>query len=186
MPQSGKPPAPVKPSEPALTPEEEQATHRVLKNAIDRAGPKRVARALDVSLSLVYKWTQPARTKQNPGASGARNPLDKLLAIFELSQDLEVIHFLCHRARGYYTPNPHGKATTRLSFVSATVQSLNDFAEMLQFAEKSLTNDGRIDQRESHRLRKQWDRLKGRLEQFIISCEEGRFNVNGDADGEEE
>ncbi|MEE9311085.1 MAG: hypothetical protein V3V10_01610, partial [Planctomycetota bacterium] len=46
-------------------------THEVLKVAIDSAGPKAVARALDVSLSLVYKWTQEPRTKKNPAASGA-------------------------------------------------------------------------------------------------------------------
>jgi hypothetical protein len=164
-------------------------THRVLKQAVDRAGPKRVARALDISLSLVYKWTQPARTKENPAASGARNPLDKLLVIFELSQDLELIHFICDIARGYYTPNPVAVGTSRINFVTETVTALNDFADMLQFAEKSLTNDGRIDDLEAQRLRQQWNRLKGRLEHFVTSCEEGRFNSKhsdeGGDDGEE-
>ncbi|MCC6573469.1 MAG: hypothetical protein IT462_06725 [Planctomycetes bacterium] len=154
-------------------------THRVLKAAVDRAGPKRVARALDISLSLVYKWTQPARSKANPAASGARNPLDKLIAIFDLSQDLELIHFLCRIARGYYTPNPKPKGQTRVSFVSETVNALNDFADMLQFAEKALTNDGRIDPMESAKLRGHWDQLKGRLEHFVLACEEGKFNIAG-------
>lgn len=157
-------------------------THRVLKQAVDRAGPKRVARALDISLSLVYKWTQPARTKDNPTASGARNPLDKLLTIFELSQDLELIHFICQAARGYYTPNPVPHGTSRINFVTETVSALNEFADMLQFAEKSLTNDGSIDDLEAQRLRQQWNRLKGRLEHFVTSCEEGRFNSKQDAD----
>ncbi len=153
-------------------------THRVLKAAVDRAGPKRVARALDISLSLVYKWTQPARSKSNPGASGARNPLDKLITIFDLSQDLEIIHFLCRIARGYYTPNPKPKGQTRVSFVSETVNALNDFADLLQFAEKALTDDGRIDSAESAKLRGHWDQLKGRLEHFVLACEEGKFNIS--------
>jgi hypothetical protein len=161
-------------------------THQVLKQAVERAGPKRVARALDVSLSLVYKWTQPPRTKRNPAASGARNPLDKLVTIFSLSQDLELIHFVCEVARGYYTANPAGPSRTERNFVSATVDALNDFADMLQYAEKSLTNDGHIDEAESAKLRRQWDRLKGRLEQFIVSCEEGHFNARLGRDGEGE
>jgi len=163
-------------------------THRVLKQAVDRAGPKRVARALDISLSLVYKWTQPARTKENPAASGARNPLDKLLAIFELSQDLELIHFICQVARGYYTPNPVPEGNSRVNFVSETVSALNDFADLLQFAEKSLTNDGSIDDLEAQRLRQQWNRLKGRLEHFVTSCEEGHYNskAKDDEDDAEE
>ncbi|MBX3473030.1 MAG: hypothetical protein KF754_01450 [Planctomycetes bacterium] len=165
-------------------------THRVLKQAVERAGPKRVARALDVSLSLVYKWTQPPRTKRNPTASGARNPLDKLVTIFSLSQDLEVVHFLCQVARGYYTANPTQAGKPQQNFVSATVSSLNDFADLLQYAEKSLSDDGAIDEAEAGKLRRQWDRLKGRLEQFIVSCEEGQFNTAGrrtgrGGDGEE-
>ncbi|MCA8935871.1 MAG: hypothetical protein KDB68_06665 [Planctomycetes bacterium] len=152
-------------------------THKILKQAVDRAGPKRVARALDVSLSLVYKWTQPPRTKKNPAASGARNPLDKLVTIFHLSEDIEVIQFLCRIARGYYTSNPMLQGKVGHSFVTATVGALNEFADLMQLAEKSLTDDGRIDESEAKNLRKDWDRLKGRLEHFIVACEEGAYDI---------
>jgi hypothetical protein len=152
-------------------------THRVLKQSVDRAGPKRVARALDISLSLVYKWTQPPRTKHNPAASGARNPLDKLVTIFHLSQDLEMIHFLCRVAKGYYTSNPDALLHGNRNFVTATVRALNDFANMIHHAEQSLTDDGIIDDEESLELRAMWDKLKGQLERFIVSCEEGHFNT---------
>jgi len=165
-------------------------THRILKQAVDRAGPKRISRALDVSLSLVYKWTQPPRSKKNPGASGARNPLDKLVTIFLLSEDIELVQFLCRVARGYYTSNPNLQGKAGHSFVTATVSALNDFADLMHMAEKSLTDDGKIDEDEAQKLRKNWDRLKGRLEHFIVSCEEGAYDMSrpkGDArDGEEE
>jgi hypothetical protein len=153
-------------------------THRILKQAVDRAGPKRISRALDVSLSLVYKWTQPPRTKKNPGASGARNPLDKLVTIFHLSEDIELVQFLCRTARGYYTGNPTQQGKAGHSFVTATVTALNDFADLMQMAEKSLTDDGKIDEEEAKKLRKNWDRLKGRLEHFIVSCEEGAYDMS--------
>jgi hypothetical protein len=153
-------------------------THKVLKQAVDRAGPKRVSRALDVSLSLVYKWTQPPRTRRNPNASGARNPLDKLITIFHLSQDLEMIHFLCRVARGYFTVNPLDAGKQSLSFVTATVNALNDFADLMHHAEKSLADDGEIDDAEAKKLRRMWDKLKGRLEHFVVTCEEGRFNTS--------
>lgn len=161
-------------------------THAMLKQAVDRAGPKRVARSLDVSLSLVYKWTQPPRSKKNPTASGARNPLDKLVTIFALSEDLELIQFLCRIARGYYTANPSGAGRRQASFVTATVTALNDFADLMQLAEKSLSDDGRIDETEAIKLRKYWDKLKGRLEHFIVDCEEGHFDLTDDHATEEE
>jgi len=52
----------------------------------------------------------------------------------------------------------------------------------LQFAEKSLTNDGTIDDLEAQRLRQQWNRLKGRLEHFVTSCEEGHYNSKAKED----
>lgn len=155
-------------------------THRILKQAVDRAGPKRVARALDVSLSLVYKWTQPPRTKKNPAASGARNPLDKLVTIFHLSDDIELVQFLCRIGRGYFTSNPALQGKAGHSFVTATVGALNEFADLMQLAEKSLTDDGRIDSDESKKLRKNWDRLKGRLEHFVVGCEEGVYDLKSD------
>lgn len=161
-------------------------THRILKQAVDRAGPKRVSRALDVSLSLVYKWTQPPRTKKNPSASGARNPLDKLVTIFHLSEDIELIQFLCRIARGYYTSNPQLEGKVGSSFVTATVSALNDFADLMHMAEKSLTDDGQIDEDEAKKLRKHWDRLKGRLEHFIVGCEEGAYDLNRDRPSDEE
>jgi len=161
-------------------------THRILKQAVDRAGPKRVSRALDVSLSLVYKWTQPPRTKKNPSASGARNPLDKLVTIFHLSEDIELIQFLCRIARGYYTSNPALEGKVGHSFVTATVSALNDFADLMHLAEKSLTDDGEIDESEAKKLRKNWDRLKGRLEHFIVGCEEGAYDLNRDKPSDEE
>ena len=161
-------------------------THAMLKQAVDRAGPKRVARSLDVSLSLVYKWTQPPRSKSNPTASGARNPLDKLVTIYALSEDLELIQFLCRVGGGYYTANPASKGRREASFVTATVAALNDFADLMHLAEKSLSDDGRIDEYEAVKLRKYWDRLKGRLEHFIVACEEGHFDRDEDGRMEEE
>ena len=72
------------------------------------------------------------------------------------------------------------------SFVTATVTALNDFADLMQMAEKSLTDDGVIDEDEAKKLRKNWDRLKGRLEHFIVSCEEGAYDLNRDQDEEDD
>jgi len=156
-------------------------THQVLRDAVDKVGVKKVAAALDVSTSLVYKWCQAPKSEDSPDASGVTNPLDRLLRIFDLTGDLDLLHFLCRCASGYFTPNPEANGAAGATFIKETVEILTEFAGLMRNAEHSLNNDGKIDQEEAADLRRGWDKLKSRLEAFIGSCEAGVFNVDEDA-----
>ncbi len=153
-------------------------THLILRESIQRVGVKKVASALGVSQSLVYKWCQEQPGDSTPEASGVTNPLDRLMVVFELSQDRDLVQYICHRAGGYFTPNimledEHGRR-----FLSETVQILDKFADLIRYAEQSLHNDGVIDEEEGRQLRRNWDGLKSRLESFIVGCENGLFDLD--------
>ena len=77
----------------------------VLREAADVVGVKMLAGRLNLSTALVYKWCQET-SKQDPDSSGARNPLDRLKEIYDVTQDQRVINWMCHEARGFYVPNP--------------------------------------------------------------------------------
>jgi len=158
-------------------------THVILRDAIQKVGVKRIASALEVSQSLVYKWCQPHKDGEMPDSSGVTNPLDRLMLVYELTQDLEIVQYICRQAGGYYTPNPPAEGAVGKRFVSETVQILDKFADLMRYAEQSLHNDGRIDPEEGKKLRKDWDRLKSRLESFVRSCEDGHFDLNKDERG---
>ena len=57
-------------------------SHEVLREAFEKASPKEIAALLGVSLSLVYKWSQPPGDGQG---SGSLNPLDRTRAIMEIT-----------------------------------------------------------------------------------------------------
>ncbi len=158
-------------------------THLILRNAIDKVGVKKVASELDVSSSLVYKWCQPKATGEVKDSSGVTNPLDRLLAVYDLTQDMEIVHHICRHAGGYFTPNPcpHGEGVpAEQRFVTETVAILSKFANLMRHAEESLRDDGQIKPDESLKLRAGWDRLKSRLEHFVDCCEAGIFNTTRD------
>lgn len=158
-------------------------TYEVMRDAVQKAGVKKVASALEVSSSLVYKWCQEPKSEKNPDASGVTNPLDRLLTVYELSDDLEIVRFMCRRAGGYFAQNPETTLESTPRFVSETILILEKFASLMRYAEQSLHDDGRIDREEGSKLRKDWDRLKGRLEQFVTTCEQGKFDISlGSAD----
>ena len=73
-------------------------SHEVLKQAFDNSGisPKEIASELGVSLSLVYKWTQP----NTETGSGSRNPLDRLAALVLLNREPAIVEWLCQHAGG--------------------------------------------------------------------------------------
>ncbi|MCA8925809.1 MAG: hypothetical protein KDD82_28635 [Planctomycetes bacterium] len=144
-------------------------SHEVLRQIVEPLGAKRIAAELKVSSSLVYKWCE-------EDSSGARNPLDRLQKLYEVTQDRGAVEWLCQRADGYFVANPAAAAETEVELLTHTQQMLSKFSELLQVISKSMADDGHIDAAESRQIRKQWDRLKGYAESFVAGCEQGSFH----------
>lgn len=62
------------------------------------------------------------------------------------------------------------------SKVSNTTQKLiKEFSETLEVISQSYDNDKKIDSKESNKIRKEWEDLKGAGESFVKACELGKF-----------
>ncbi len=147
----------------------------VLKAAIETIGVKAVAAKLQVSAALVYKWCQPARAN-DPDASGAHNPLDRLRVIHELTGDPEVVNWLCQVAGGFFVPNPHREPVPKAEeLLGVTQQVVEDFGGLLADVSQSIENDGIITRTEADRIRGAWEPLKRHAESFVVGCERGLF-----------
>lgn len=150
-------------------------SYQILREAIDRVGVKAVAARLNVSAALVYKWCQEAPS-DDPTASGARNPLDRLRVIFEQTGDERIVNWLCNAAGGFYVRNPHvepAKAEER--FINSTQRVVEDFGSLLTALSRSIQNDGQITLDEAEHIRREWERLKSQAECFVVACEKGMF-----------
>lgn len=73
-------------------------------SAPEKPVPRPWPRELGVSLSLVYKWTEPAAGD----GSGSRNPLDRLQKVIELSGDTGIVGSgsASRTACGHFVRNP--------------------------------------------------------------------------------
>ncbi|MEZ6187133.1 MAG: phage regulatory CII family protein [Planctomycetota bacterium] len=143
-------------------------SHEVLRQVVEPLGAKRIAHELRVSTSLVYKWCE-------EDTSGARNPLDRLEALYHATQDRSAIEWLCQRAGGYFVANPKRAEETEVELLTHTQQMLAKFSGLLKIISESVADDGHIDLAESKRIRKHWDKLKGYAESFVAGCEGGTF-----------
>ncbi|UCE60964.1 MAG: hypothetical protein JSU63_04275 [Phycisphaerales bacterium] len=150
-------------------------SHEVLKRAADRIGVKALAAALRLSPALVYKWCQ-EWDPDDPDASGARNPLDRLADVVEATGNREVVNWLCHEAGGFYVSNPpEPPAHIDAELLGNTQRLVQEFSQLLLTVTRSIEDDGAIEPDEADRIRNAWELLKGTVETFTVACERGVY-----------
>lgn len=148
----------------------------VLREACDRVGVKAVAAKLNLSTALVYKWCQEPPTEEDPDASGARNPLDRLHALYEATDDARIVNWFCNAARGFYVPNPEVKpGEHEEQLLNTTQRMVQDFGQLLSEISRGIEDDGLISSDEAERIRQSWEKLKSQAECFVVACERGLY-----------
>ena len=152
-------------------------SYDVIRQAVDEPGVKAVAAALKVSPALVYKWCEAPAEKEDPDQSGAKNPLDRVREMYELTKDIRLIRWLCNAAGGFYVANPVPELRRSMDeniFVE-TRAMVRDFSELLDEITESIEDDSQIDAGEADQIRQKWEDLKAVLERFVIGCEKGHY-----------
>lgn len=148
---------------------------QILQQAADRVGVKALAGKLNLSAALVYKWCQESPDEE-PAGSGARNPLDRVKAIYDITQDARLLTWLCNQADGFFVRNPHippGDQDRQL--IATTQRVVQDFGQLLSAVSRSIENDGQISAEEADHIRQRWESLKLEAETFVTACEKGMF-----------
>jgi len=147
-------------------------SHEILREATGKVGVKAVAVDMNLSTSLVYKWCQ---SKDGRNASGAENPLDRVLTICELTEDEGPIAWLCQQVDGFFVKNPSADEGGRQPLLKVTQEILKEFSDLLDVMSRSIENDGEVDAREAANIRKEWEELKAVTESFVVACESGAY-----------
>ena len=145
-------------------------SHDVLKSAFENTSPKAIAAELGVSLSLVYKWAQ----EQSETGSGSRNPLDRIVEIYNHTEHVPIIEWLCEQCDGYYVENPESKKEGNYDMLPATNEIVSQFSAVLHRISHA-AHDNSITPDEARQIRLSWDRLKGYAEGFVRCCEQVDF-----------
>ena len=152
-------------------------SHELLRDVIDEVGVKQVAFDLRVSNSMVYKWCSDPGDKDDVTASGARNPLDRVLEICNSTRSRRPVEWLCAQLGGYLVENPDAEPEEiDAEYLQNTQSLVAGFSKLLDVMTVSIQRDGRIDEAEAADIRRQWRELQSRGEAFVRACEEGLFD----------
>jgi len=146
-------------------------SHELLREVFEKCNPKQIAADLGLSLSLIYKWAEPA---QETG-SGAANPLDRMEALLRCTDDPRLIQWLCEKAGGFFIKNPQSHWPHPDFLVPATNQIVQEFADLLAVIAVA-AGDNHINDKEAKTIRERWEELKQVTECFVHCCENGNFS----------
>jgi hypothetical protein len=148
----------------------------VIHGAVESVGVKKVAAAMNVSASLVYKWCEGSGEAGADEASGALNPLDRVAALWDCTHDTALVDWLCRRAGGSFIPDPFRDKDIDAEYVERTQRLIRDFSELLTSLSQSMIDDGRVDHPEAEAIRQHWQTLKQHAESFVLACEQGLYD----------
>jgi hypothetical protein len=147
-------------------------SHEVLREVLEKCNAKQIASDLGLSLSLIYKWAEPADEQHG---SGTTNPLDRIEALIRCSEDVRIVQWICERAGGFFIKNPKGNWPHPHFLIPATNQIVQEFADLLAVIAAAAA-DNSITRQESRSIRARWEELKSVTEGFVRCCEEGNFS----------
>jgi transposase len=148
----------------------------VLREVLQKSSAKQIAADLGLSLSMIYKWAEP----DDGTGSGATNPLDRVDALVQCTRDVQIVHWLCERAGGFFIRNPKATGPNPVHLMPATNEIVQEFADLLAVITTAAT-DNQITRSEARSIRARWEELKSVTEGFVRCCEEGNFQPIKDA-----
>src|SRR5947207_14294398 len=103
-------------------------SHEILREVFQECSPKQVASELGLSLSMIYKWAEPADAT---AVSGSTNPLDRIEALLHCTNDRRLVQWTCPRAGGFFILNPKTNKPHPSYLIPATNESAQVFPYLL-------------------------------------------------------
>jgi hypothetical protein len=143
-------------------------SHELLKEILQKISAKQVSAEMGLSLSLIYKWAEPAEE-----GSGSSNPLDRIDQLLKLTGDRRLAQWVAERAGGFFIRNPKDNPQAA-QLIPATNTIVQEFADMLAVIAAAAT-DNTITKQEANDIRGRWEELKSVTEGFVRCCEAGNF-----------
>ena len=146
-------------------------SHELLREVFQQCTPKQVSAELGLSLSMIYKWAEPADATTG---SGSTNPLDRIEALMRCTNNPRIAQWICQRAGGFFILNPKTNKPHPSYLIPATNEIVQEFADLLAGVSAAAA-DNQITNKEAQDIRARWEELKTVTESFVACCEEGNF-----------
>src|SRR5712664_1289233 len=147
-------------------------SHELLREVFQQCSPKQVSSELGLSLSMIYKWAEPADAT---AGSGSTNPLDRIDALLKCTQDRRLVQWICQQAGGFFIRNPKTHKPHPSYLIPATNEIVQEFADLLAVI-ATAASDNEVTNKEAEKIRARWEELKSVTESFVTCCEEGNFS----------
>ncbi len=151
-------------------------SHEIVKQLLAKVPAKQIASELGVSLSLVYKWAEPASM-----GSGTSNPLDRTEALMRLCKCQIPLQWLCSRFGGTFMPaKPEDGESMD---VPAALGSLTRQVGVFMGLIGSLMVAKSGDELKIAELRQQWESSKTCIDMMLRAIEQAQLHCEKEVNG---
>lgn len=147
-------------------------SHELLKELLKKTSAKQIAADMNVSLSLVYKWTE---APVDEAGSGANNPLDRIEQLIKITGSPRIAQWVCERSGGFFLANPELNPQEP-ALVPETNRIVQEFADLLMVI-ATASADNTVTAPEAKDIRRRWEGLKSVTEGFVMRAERGEFQA---------
>jgi hypothetical protein len=144
--------------------------HELMREVLKRKSAKQISAEMGLSLSLIYKWAEPAEPDSGAGTS---SPLERVGQLVRVTGDTGIAQWVCEQAGGFYIANPQNLPPSGL-LMPVTNDIVQEFADMLATIATSAA-DSMITMDEAKKIRARWEELKSVTEGFVKAAEAGAF-----------
>lgn len=142
-------------------------TYLIIKTAVQRGQARELAQLLGVSEDLVRRWGREPHSEDNPFSTGARNPIDRMDALFlwclvncpEMAEAIAERYNAKLKAR--YAQHAD-KMTGTINLKSAAAQALKEGAESLSAV---------IEEKPLQETMTEWFQFKEKMEVYLRTLE---------------
>ena len=102
----------------------------------------------------------------------ARNPLDVVGQLVQITGDRELVQWLCAQADGFFVANPKITQGKRLTLLAAECELVKECGELLAESFQAVSGKELSPEKVS-RLRADWEKVKAVAERFVRLVEQG-------------
>lgn len=148
---------------------------------IEAIGAKRIAAALGVSQSNVYKWAE----HRDDGPEVASNPVSRVVAVSRLAGDPTLVQWIAEQAGGFFVENPGQAESLESSAAASQARMVGEFSHLLAAVAGALDEQAvaalvsLMSRGEGTRIRREWEAVKRAGEKFVTAIE-AQDNAAGD------
>jgi hypothetical protein len=147
-----------------------KVSKELMIDAINQEGVGFTHAETGIKAHKLHGWTSKTTVEKY-----AMNPIDEVIALCQVSGNIDIIRHLCSKFGGSFTPDPVHADVDGCVFTDVN-KSIRELSNTIVEITDSLYDDSKITKEEAFNMRDSWSKCQSTVEPMIRKCELGHYD----------